>query len=94
MAEELESFGQRIRAIRESRKMRRADVAAYSEYEISKAGLFRIETESRVNPKLMTLVALCYSMGMKIVIDPEGVIVESIDQWAPPGRMPEGNDGD
>lgn len=68
--------------------MRRSEVAAYSDYEISKGGIFRIESESRVNPKLTTLVALCASMGLRIEIDPDGVMVEAIDGWAPPGRPP------
>lgn len=88
MSDEIPTFGQRIRAVRESRKLRRSDVAAYSDYEISKAGLFRIESESRINPKLTTLVALCASMGLRIEIDPEGPMVEAIEGWTPPGRPP------
>lgn len=89
MEDQLLTFGQRIREIRKSRKLRPSEVAAYSEYKVSKAGLFRIESESRVNPKLATLMALCVALGLRIEIDAEGVLVEAIDGWAPPGR-PEG----
>src|SRR3954471_180009 len=88
--DQLLTFGQRIREIRKSRKLRPSEVAAYSEYKVSKAGLFRIESESRGNPKVGRLMALCVALGLRIEIDAEGVLVEAIDGWAPPGRMPDG----
>jgi len=74
----LTSFGGRVREIRDARGLSRNDVATRSEGAISKSGLYRIEAESRVDPKASTLVALAEQLNVRFTIDSDGMTIEEM----------------
>lgn len=79
------TFGQMIGIIRQRRGMRYADVSGSTHgvkglRPIHRTEVMRIERDRRMNPKVTTLLALCAALDMRITIDPEGIMVEDMDE--------------
>jgi transcriptional regulator with XRE-family HTH domain len=72
------TFGGAIADHRKRRGMSVARAAALS--GVSATGLLRIESDERSNPKLSTLVGLAEGLNIKVVIDPEGVVIEDLEE--------------
>ena len=72
------SFGERIREIRDKRGLSRERIALGSGGGLSKSGLYRIEAESRIDPKASTLIILAEQLRVQFIIDPEGMKIEEL----------------
>ena len=79
MSEPEITLGRRLKQIREARGLSMRRVALSTDKRLSITGVYRIETESRTDPKMSTLLALAEVLKMRVIIDPEGVVIEELE---------------
>jgi len=85
MTEEV-TLGAQIRKIRTRRRMTLQGVSDDTidpdtgRPTLTLGGLLRIENETRTNPKLLTLITLARALNIRITIDPDGVLMEDLEE--------------